>query len=66
MWGAEAFYSETLKIYKDVYDLDVPNSDYGYTFDRIPFDFGMMILIGCVWRLLAFLAMVFLNRDKQR
>jgi hypothetical protein len=66
MWGAEAFFSESLQIYKGVYDLEECNREYGYTFDRIGFDFAMMIVIGCGWRLLAFLAMIFLNRDKQR
>jgi hypothetical protein len=66
MWGAEAFFSETLKPYRGVYDIDSANDEFGYTFDRVPFDFGMMILIGFCWRILAFLAMVFLNRDKQR
>jgi ABC-type multidrug transport system ATPase subunit len=66
MWGAEAFFSESLKIYKGIYDLDLCNEEYGYTFDRVLFDFGMMVFIGCVWRTFAFVGMVFLNRDKQR
>ncbi|KAH9275263.1 hypothetical protein BASA83_002498 [Batrachochytrium salamandrivorans] len=65
MWGCEAQYSETVNIYKGVYDIALTNRS-GYTLDRIPFDFGMMVLIGFAWRAVAFILMISLNREKQR
>ncbi|KAL5033010.1 hypothetical protein RTP6_001034 [Batrachochytrium dendrobatidis] len=65
MWGCEAQYSDTVNIYKGVYDIDLTNRS-GYTLNRVPFDFGMMVLIGLGWRLIAFILMLTLNREKQR
>ncbi|KAJ1342996.1 hypothetical protein BSLG_002421 [Batrachochytrium salamandrivorans] len=63
--GAVTQYSETVNIYKGVYDIALTNRS-GYTLDRIPFDFGMMVLIGLAWRAVAFILMISLNREKQR
>jgi hypothetical protein len=64
--GGEAFYWQAVSIYEEVYDLNITNEFYGYTFSRVGFDYAMMFIIGVVWRIFGFLAMVGLNREKQR
>lgn len=66
MWGCEAQWSETLKVFEGIYDKKLSNVTFGYHLDRVAFDFGMMIVIGVVWRALAYFAMIGLNREKQR
>ena len=66
MWSAEAFYSHTLQIYETIYDNELANSDYGYSIGNTSLDYGMMFLIGSLWRVVAYLAMIFMNRDKQK
>ncbi|KAI8910117.1 P-loop containing nucleoside triphosphate hydrolase protein [Gorgonomyces haynaldii] len=66
MWASSANWSNTLEIYKHIYDPDTSNNSLGYTLFRQSFDYGMMFLIGCGWRVLSFACMVLLNRDKQQ
>lgn len=66
MWGTEALYSETLALYKHVYNSELANSQFGYTLDRVMVDFFMMVVIGSVFRVVAYFAMISLNRDKQK
>ncbi|KAL7746683.1 hypothetical protein RI367_007962 [Sorochytrium milnesiophthora] len=65
-WGAEALYGEALALYDGVYDIQTASSGYGYTLYRYWTDIGMMVIIGCVFRVIAFLLMVFTHRDRQR
>ncbi|KAJ3257024.1 hypothetical protein HK103_005008 [Boothiomyces macroporosus] len=73
MWGCEAqcnyhltLVSETLKVYEHVYENQFAIDGFGYTLDRTIFDFVMMIVIGIVWRIMGYVTLVGLNRDKQR
>jgi hypothetical protein len=66
MWGAEAYFSETLRIYEHIWDSEVANSNFGYSLNRTGFDLGMMVAVGFGWRLLAYIAMILFNRDKQK
>jgi hypothetical protein len=66
VWAAEQNFSSVMSVYDHVYENSIPTDIFGYTLNRSGFDFGMMFLIGCFWRLLSFLAMIGLNRDKQR
>ena len=65
MWGAQTQFSETLKIYKHVYDNKLANEVFGYDLDHPIFDFMMMFAIGCCWRVVGYLAMIFFNKKKQ-
>jgi hypothetical protein len=58
------FSAETLLVYQHVYDSELSN--YTITSNRTMFDFIMMAVIVCAWRLLAFLAMISFNRHKQK
>jgi hypothetical protein len=66
MWGCEAHWSETLKVFEHVYDSTMSNRPFEYRLDQVAFDFVMMVVIGIVWRIIAFLGMIGLNREKQR
>ena len=59
-------YSNTLDIYRHVYDVDLGNAEFQYTLGRAVFDYGMMFLIGSIWRVAAYYGMIFMNRDKQK
>ncbi|KAI8896887.1 P-loop containing nucleoside triphosphate hydrolase protein [Globomyces pollinis-pini] len=66
MWGCEAQFNESLKIYENVYDNSFANDAFGYTLNQTGFDFLMMVVIGSSWRVLGYIAMIGMNRDKQR
>jgi ABC-type multidrug transport system ATPase subunit len=66
MWASQAQFSETLAVYDHVYDSELSNIPFGYDLNQSMFDFAMMAVIGTVWRLLAFIAMISLNRNRQR
>jgi ABC-type multidrug transport system ATPase subunit len=65
-WGAEALFSEALMPYRAVFQVEQVAGWYGYTLNRFWVDVHFMLLVGLVWRMLAFLLMIALNRDKQR
>nr|KAJ3411035.1 hypothetical protein HK105_002739 [Polyrhizophydium stewartii] len=65
MWGCEAQYSSTVQIYAHVYDVNVMNY-FGYTLDRVAVDFVSAFVIGIGWRMIAFVLMILMNREKQR
>lgn len=65
-WAAEALYSLFVKPYDHIFDINISANGWGYTLDRVAFDFGMMAIIGTVFRFLAYFAMIGLNRDKQK
>jgi ABC-type multidrug transport system ATPase subunit len=66
MWASQAQFSETLAVYDHVYDSELSNLAFGFSLNQTMFDFTMMIVIGFVWRLFGFVAMVGLNRNRQR
>lgn len=66
-WANEAFYSSETSFFLNIYKVhEVSIPIVGYTLDRIPWDFMMMLLIGIILRLLAFFALIAINRSKQR
>lgn len=66
MWAAQANFSETLELYDHVYDTSFANLEYGYSLNQTGTDYAMMAVIGTLWRFLAFLAMIYCNREKQK
>ena len=58
--------TETLKMYEHIFDPVISNSDYGYTLNQSSLDLGIMFLIAIGWRILAYVAMVTMNKQKQR
>ncbi|KAI9102428.1 hypothetical protein DFS34DRAFT_390951 [Phlyctochytrium arcticum] len=65
-WAAEALYSESVKYYEGVYDLAAAATHDGYTLNTFGRNMGMIVLIGVVQRLVAFVLMIATHRDKQR
>jgi ABC-type multidrug transport system ATPase subunit len=66
MYGAQTYLTQTLKVYDHIYDSQLCNDYFGYSLDQTPYDFLLMILIGLLWRVAAFFAMILCNRDKQK
>eukprot|EP00158_Paraphelidium_tribonemae_P003535 Partr_v1_DN26205_c0_g1_i1_m48174 putative ABC transporter len=66
-WMAEAWYSEELLIFENVYEIwDVSSATFGYMLDRFYFDLAMILLIGFALRVLGFILLVGTNRKRQR
>ncbi|KAJ3085836.1 hypothetical protein HK102_013788 [Quaeritorhiza haematococci] len=65
-WGTEALFSEAVSSYKHVYDMTIAANAFGYTLDRTPMDLGIMFVIGVIHRIVAFVLLIVVNRDKQR
>ncbi|KAJ3109532.1 hypothetical protein HDU97_005189 [Phlyctochytrium planicorne] len=65
-WATEAFFSEELSVFKDVYDIEGAAEHYGYVLDKSSLNLLYMFLIGIGLRLTAFVFMILLNRDKQK
>jgi ABC-type multidrug transport system ATPase subunit len=66
MWGAQAYFSETLRVYEHIYDNSMANVGFGYTLNQPGLDFVYMMTVGLVWRIVAYIAMLYCNRDKQK
>lgn len=65
-WTTEALFTSMVTPYSDVYDVQGSASVYGYTLNRFSTDIGYALLISMVLRLLAFLFMIFGNRQQQK
>lgn len=66
-WAAEAWFHCETAPYRHVYMVkEVSAMLFGYTVDRLPLDIGLTILIGTVYRVVAYFGLVLINRDKQR
>jgi hypothetical protein len=65
-WTAEALFSENVTPFKHLYLTDLTAQAWGYTLDRVSFDWGMGILSGICWRIIAYVLLIALHRDKQR
>ncbi|KAJ3091449.1 hypothetical protein HK102_000525 [Quaeritorhiza haematococci] len=62
-WASEALLSETVYLYKDVFDINIVATKYGYTLGRLHFDLLMMLSICAGLHLLAFLLLLGLSRE---
>ena len=66
-WATEAVFSQEVEMVRHVYQVDeISVKHWGYGLDRYGMDVGMMIVIGFVYRVIAFLLMIFLNRRKTK
>ncbi|KAJ3390526.1 hypothetical protein HDU84_007377 [Entophlyctis sp. JEL0112] len=65
-WAAEASYAASIEVYKNKLDIELMASIWGYTLGQVPKDLAMCVFIGVVFRIIGFILMVSLNRDKQR
>ncbi len=65
-WSSEAFYAGEVEPFGNIFDLDSSSKGWEYTRDRFAVDIGVVISLGVAYRVIAFIFMVLLNRDKQR
>ena len=64
-WFTEAYFTDNLTPLSHLYNIEAAAQSTGYTLRHFPLDVGMLVIIGTVYRVLAFLGLVLLNRDKQ-
>ncbi|KAI8853994.1 hypothetical protein BC829DRAFT_381042 [Chytridium lagenaria] len=65
-WATEAFFSEEISVFRDVYDIQSAADYYGYVLNSVHYNLFFMFIIGVGLRVCAFLFMVLMNRDKQK
>ena len=65
-WLAEAFYSQNLIPLGYLYDINQAADYVGYTLGRFGFDVAILFALGTAYRVLAFFALVLVNRSKQK
>lgn len=65
-WGNEALYSATLNPVRHVFDVENSAELYGYTLGREYIDIVAMFVIGIIFRVLAYISLRLVNRDKQQ
>ena len=58
-WFAEAYYTDNLNPLKHLYDIEAAAVWTGYRLDRYAFDMGMLLVIGTIYRILAYLGLRF-------
>ncbi|KAJ3354135.1 hypothetical protein HDU83_005741 [Entophlyctis luteolus] len=64
-WSAETLFSLWIERYSEVYDVSIPNKAFGYELGRTARNLGLMLVISIAYRIVAFVLLVLLNRDKQ-
>ncbi|KAI3654726.1 hypothetical protein MP228_000106 [Amoeboaphelidium protococcarum] len=65
-WASEALFDGEVSNFGNVYQVELAASLYGYTLNRFTFDLCMALLIGSVFRVIAYVLMIVMNRDKQK
>ncbi|RKP12996.1 P-loop containing nucleoside triphosphate hydrolase protein [Piptocephalis cylindrospora] len=65
-WFTEAFITAYTSPYRDLYDVEGSTAIFGYTLDRYILDICLPLVIGLILRVIGFLSLVGLNRDKQK
>ncbi|TPX57986.1 hypothetical protein CcCBS67573_g09198 [Chytriomyces confervae] len=65
-WAAEANYAASIIVYRNRLDIDLMASIWGYSLSQVNLDLFMCVIIGIVMRVIGFVLMISLNRDKQR
>lgn len=55
-----------MDLFSYLYDVEHVSRTTGYTFNRYAVDIGMMLAIGTLYRVIAYVGLICLRRDKQR
>ncbi|KAJ3337512.1 hypothetical protein HDU93_001005 [Gonapodya sp. JEL0774] len=66
LWGSEALFSQYVNLYANVYDVEQARRAYGYTVGREATDLLAMFALGLGQRVIAFVLMIVMDRDKQK
>ncbi|KAI8608544.1 hypothetical protein BC830DRAFT_1071944, partial [Chytriomyces sp. MP71] len=65
-YASEVLYGIWIQRYSDVYDLSIATEMFGYELDKTARNLGAMVGIGIAYRVVAFILLTSLNRDKQK
>ncbi|KAI9330528.1 hypothetical protein BDR26DRAFT_807373 [Obelidium mucronatum] len=65
-WASEAQYGLALETYQGLYDLNLASSYFGYELHHTSRNLIMMIALALAYRLVGYLLMILVHRDKQR
>ncbi|ORY53533.1 PEP carboxykinase-like protein [Rhizoclosmatium globosum] len=65
-WASEALFESWIEQYIDVFDTSIPNDHFGYELGRSTRNLLLMVVVALGYRVIAFILMVCLNRDKQK
>ncbi len=65
-WSGEAFYSGEVKPFSNIYDLSVAKDVWDYDLERFDGDIVAVVFYGVAYRMIAYVLMIMLNRDKQK
>ncbi|ORY42612.1 hypothetical protein BCR33DRAFT_851654 [Rhizoclosmatium globosum] len=65
-WAAEAMYASSVVPYKEQFNVKLTAEMFGWSTDQVLLDLVMCFGLGLLMRIIAFVLLVFLNRDKQR
>lgn len=65
-WANEALFSSVLMPTQHIYDVHESAEIYGYTLGRENVDLAAMVVIGLIFRVLGYVALRLVNRDKQK
>ncbi|KAI5844501.1 ABC transporter-like protein [Morchella snyderi] len=65
-WFVEAYFTENVYMFSYLYDVEHAARTTGYTLNEYVMDIGMMFVIGTLYRVIAYVGLICLRRDKQR
>eukprot|EP01083_Nonionella_stella_P240318 840203_1 len=65
-WAGESMISGELSPYNHIFQTAATVGRWSYGLDHYWLGFGMLLVLGTVFRVIAYISMVGLNRDKQR
>ncbi|KAI9337953.1 hypothetical protein BDR26DRAFT_803813 [Obelidium mucronatum] len=65
-WAAEAMYASSIRIYENKYNIQNTADMFGWNLYQIERDFIMCFVLGLGMRVIGFILLVVMNRDKQR
>ncbi len=65
-WLSEGYFTENISPYRYLYQVDDAATGLGYTLGQFSLDLAMLFVLGTTYRVLAFLGLRFLNRQKQK
>jgi ABC-type multidrug transport system ATPase subunit len=65
-WSTDSYFTSEIMYAEHVIDTSITAKLFRFEPHRISMDFGLMFSIGVIYRIIGFILLVFLNRDKQR
>jgi len=65
-WATEAVYTTEIDTYVGIYDISQGIEYFGYNLNNFKLDMAMLVVLGLVFRLIAFLLLLLLDRDKKK